>query len=366
MARPGWRAGRPACWRGSRTPRRARSTTRRLVDEPVRRGPPRGDRGAGPTRGRGGRGARPTRYARAAMLFEDVARTSAEVARTSSRSRKVELLGGLLRSAGPAEVPVVVAYLSGALPHGPVGVGWASLRDLPPPASRATLGVREVDAALRRIGSLSGAGSQSARRRELADLFGRVTELERRFLIGLLTGEVRQGALEGVMVEAVARAPMLGADLGAVAAAVLAESERGLARFRLQVLEPVQPMLARTASDLAGAFGRIAPASIEWKLDGARIQVHRRGDRVRVFTRNLADATERVPEIVERVLALPVEAVVLDGEAIALRDDGRPRAFQVTMRRFGSRRGVEELRAEIPLSCFFFDALHLDGEDLID
>ncbi len=311
------------------------------------------------------------------MLFEDVARTSAEVARTSSRSRKVELLGGLLRSAGPAEVPVVVAYLSGALPHGPVGVGWASLRDLPPPASRATLGVREVDAALRRIGSLSGAGSQSARRRELADLFGRVTELERRFLIGLLTGEVRQGALEGVMVEAVARAAevppgavrralMLGADLGAVAAAVLAESERGLARFRLQVLEPVQPMLARTASDLAGAFGRIAPASIEWKLDGARIQVHRRGDRVRVFTRNLADATERVPEIVERVLALPVEAVVLDGEAIALRDDGRPRAFQVTMRRFGSRRGVEELRAEIPLSCFFFDALHLDGEDLID
>src|SRR5581483_9731846 len=197
MARPGWRAGRPACWRGSRTPRRARSTTRRLVDEPVRRGPPRGDRGAGPTRGRGGRGARPTRYARAAMLFEDVARTSAEVARTSSRSRKVELLGGLLRSAGPAEVPVVVA-------------------------------------------SLSGAGSQSARRRELADLFGRVTELERRFLIGLLTGEVRQGALEGVMVEAVARAAevppgavrralMLGADLGAVAAAVLAESERGLA-----------------------------------------------------------------------------------------------------------------------------------------
>ncbi len=311
------------------------------------------------------------------MQLEDVARTSAEVAGTSARSKKVERLAALLRSAGPDEVPVVVAYLSGALPHGPIGVGWASLRDLPAPAPQASLEVREVDAALRRIGSLSGTGSQAARRRELADLFGRATEPERRFLIGLLTGEVRQGALEGVMVEAVARAAqvppaavrralMLGADLGAVAAAALAEGERGLARFRLRPLEPVQPMLAQTAPDLAGALGRVGRASVEWKLDGARIQVHRSGDRVRVFTRNLADATERVPEIAERALALPAEAVVLDGEAIALREDGRPHPFQVTMGRFASRRGVDELRAEVPLACFFFDVLHLDGEDLID
>jgi len=307
------------------------------------------------------------------MLLEGVARTSAEVAETRARSKKIERLAALLRSARSDEIPVVVAYLSGTLPHAPIGVGWASLRDLPAPAPRASLEILEVDAALRRIGSLSGAGSQAARRRELAGLFERATEPEQRFLVELLTGEVRQGALEGVMVEAVARAAevpsksvrralMLGADLGTV----LARGERGLARFRLRPLEPVQPMLAQTASDLEDAFEAIAPASVEWKLDGARIQVHRSGDRVRVFTRNLADATERVPEIVERVRALSVEVIVLDGEAIALREGGRPRPFQVTMGRFGSRRGVEELRAEIPLSGLFFDVLHLDGEDLID
>jgi ATP-dependent DNA ligase I len=312
------------------------------------------------------------------MRFDDVARASAEVARTRARTEKIALLASLLQDARPDEIPVAVAYLSGSLPHGPVGVGWASLRALPSPAPPPpALGVLDVDAALRRLGSTSGPGSQAARTAELADLFGRATEPEQRFLRGLLTGEVRQGALGGVMVEAVARAAdvpavavrralMLGADLGQVATAALTGGEPGLARFRLRPLEPVQPMLAKTAADLGEGLARIHPASVEWKLDGARIQVHRSSGDVRVFTRNLADVTERVPEIVERLSDLEVETFVLDGEAIAFRSDGRPEPFQVTMGRFGSRHAVEQLSASVPLSCFFFDALHLDRVDLID
>jgi DNA ligase 1 len=151
-----------------------------------------------------------------------------------------------------------------------------------------------------------------------------------------------------------------------VARAALAEGPNGLARFRLALLRPVQPMLAQTAEDLDRALSRVAPAAVEWKLDGARIQVHRVGGDVRVFTRNLADVTGRVPELVAAAHRLPVEAVLLDGEAIALLEDGRPRPFQVTMSRFGSRLAVDELRKTVPLSAFFFDCLHLDGEDLID
>ncbi len=312
------------------------------------------------------------------MLLHDVARASAEVAATRARSRKIERLASVLARARPEEVPVAVAYLSGSLPHGSIGVGWASLRGVPPPADPPpSLDLLGVDGSLRRIGSASGPGSQAARKAALAELFGRATEEEHGFLRGLLTGEVRQGALEGVMVEAVARAAgvpaptvrralMLGADLGTVATAALTEGERGLNRFRLRPLEPVQPMLARAAADLDDALGRISPASVEWKLDGARIQVHRSGGRVRAFTRNLADVTDRVPEIVERIAALDAGSIVLDGEAIALRADGRPEPFQVTMGRFGSRRGVEELRASVPLSFLAFDVLHVDGEDLID
>jgi len=312
------------------------------------------------------------------VLLEEIARTSAEVAEASSRLTKIGRLAATLQHLRQEEVPVAVAYLSGVLPQGTIGVGWASLRDIPPPAAPpSTLELLEVDGALARIGAATGPGSQGARRKELAELFGRATELERRFMIGLLQGELRQGALEGVMVEAVARAAqvaasevrralMVAGDLGGVAAAALADGTEGLARFRLTVLHPLQPMLAQTADDLTSALARIRPAAVEWKLDGARIQVHRLGDEVRVFTRGLADMTERVPEIVEVVRRLPVEAVVLDGEAIALQADGRPHVFQQTMSRFGSRLQVEEHRVVVPLSPFFFDCLHLDGDDLID
>jgi DNA ligase-1 len=313
------------------------------------------------------------------VLLSEIADASADVAATSSRLAKISRLAEVLAQASPEEVPTAVSYLSGYLAQGTIGVGWAALREVPEPAHPpATLELLEVDASVSRIAAISGAGSQAARREELAKLFGRATEPEQRFLRGLLLGELRQGALEGVMVEAVARAAelpaadvrravMLAGELGPVAAAALGDGVEGLARFRLSVLSPIQPMLAQTGDDLDDALARVAgPASVEWKLDGARLQVHRLGDEVRAFTRNLADITDRVPEIVDGVLGLELEAVILDGEAIALDGGRRPRRFQQTMSRFGSKVDVGEQRRKVPLSSFFFDVLHLDGEDLID
>jgi DNA ligase-1 len=311
------------------------------------------------------------------VLLDDIARTSAEVAATSSRLAKIARLADCLGRASADEVEVAVSYLSGVLPQGTIGVGWAALRSLPPPAEAPALELLEVDAAASRLAAISGPGSQAARREELDTLFGRATEGEQRFLTGLFLGELRQGALEGVMSAAVAkaagvpadevrRATMLSGELAQVAAAAVREGSPGLTRFRLTPLRPLQPMLAQTADDLEDALVRIRPAAVEWKLDGARLQVHRAGDEVRAFTRNLADITPRVPEIVEAVRALDVDAIVLDGEAIALGPNGRPRPFQETMSRFGSKANVEELRGTTPLSPFFFDVLHLDGDDLID
>jgi len=311
------------------------------------------------------------------MLLDEIARTSAAVGETPARLEKIDRLASCLRKLRPDEVAVGVAYLSGELPQGSIGIGWASLRDPPPPSGSPSLELLEVDAAFQRIAASTGRGSQSARRREIEDLFARTTEPERRFLTDLLLGELRQGALEGVMVEAVARASglpassvrrggMLAGDLGTVAAAALNEGKAGLDLFRLTLLRPVKPMLAQTADDLQEAMSRVRPAAVEWKLDGARIQVHRLGDEVRAFTRNLADITARVPEVISAVRRLTLEAIILDGEAIALREDGRPHRFQVTMSRFGSKLDRERVRRSAPLSPFFFDCLHLDGQDLID
>ena len=312
------------------------------------------------------------------MLLDEIAEASAEVASTSSRLAKVARLADVLAHASPEEAPIAVSYLSGVLPQSTIGVGWAALRELPPPAAPPpTLPLLDVDRTATTLARISGAGSQARRREELASLFGRATEREQAFLRGLFLGELRQGALEGLMSDAVAkatgiqaaevrRAAMVAGDLRVVAAAALAEGREALARFRLQVLQPIQPMLAQTADDIEDALSRISPASVEWKLDGARIQVHRAGDEVRAFTRNLADVTSRLPEVVEAVRALPVETGILDGEAIALTGDGRPRPFQETMSRFGSRANVDEQRGRLPLTSFFFDLLHLNGEDLID
>ena len=312
------------------------------------------------------------------MHLDEIAQTSVDIAATSARLAKVALLADCLARARAEEVPIAVAYLSGELPQGTIGVGWASLRDLPSPADPPpTLEVLEVDRALTRLKAIAGRGSQASRRDELARLFATATEPEQRFLGSLLVGELRQGALEGVMVDAVAkaagipvgqvrRAAMLAGDLPEIAAAALTRGRDGLAEFSLTPLRPVKPMLAQTADNVADALERVGPAAVEWKLDGARIQVHRVGSEVRVFTRNLADITDRVPEIVDAILTHAPGTIVLDGEAIALRADGRPHPFQVTMSRFGTKVAVEDLRSATPLSAFFFDCLHVDGEDLID
>jgi len=310
------------------------------------------------------------------VLLVRIAEVSQAVAATSARLAKVDLLAGALREAGPLEVPIAVAYLSGELPQRQIGVGWAALRDGFRPAVVPTLGLAEVDAAFSAIGAVAGKGSAAARKALVGELFGRATSAEQRFLFGLLSGELRQGALEGVMTDAVARAAsvpvadvrramMLRGSLGAVAAAALAGGSAALAAFGLEVGRPVRPMLAASASSISEALDKIGAgvqAAVEWKLDGIRIQAHLSLGAVRLFTRTLDDITGRLPEVVAVLGKLPVRAAVLDGELIALRADGRPLPFQDT----SSRAASSDAGPTVPLSVFLFDALHLDGVDLID
>lgn len=306
------------------------------------------------------------------MLLADVARTSAAVAATNARNRKVELLASCLSSARPDEVAVVVSYLSGELPQRRTGVGHRSLAGLPGPAAEETLETLDVDLIFSRIAACAGQGSTSERRRLLADLFGRATEGEQRLLAGLVGGELRQGALESLVADAVAkaagapaadvrRAAMLRGALPPVAEALWRDGPAALGAFRLEVGRPVQPMLASPAASVAEAVERLGEAAFEWKLDGVRVQVHRSGSEVGVFTRTLDDVTARVPELVSAALALPLETAVLDGEAIALAPDGRPRPFQVTGSRVATRGPV----SGVPLTPFWFDLLHADGDDLL-
>jgi DNA ligase 1 len=310
------------------------------------------------------------------VLLDDLAQTSAAVAATPARLVKTRLLAQCLRRAQPDEVPIVVAYLSGELRQRRTGLGYAALRDPPPPAAEPSLQVKEVDTEFEQMAAEHGAGSTKARRERLRALMTRSTTAEQRLLAGLISGELRQGALDGVLTEAVAaaaeisaadvrRAVTVAGSLRPVAEAVLSYGDAGLARFRLVVGAPLRPMLAQSATTLAEAFARTGPAAVEWKLDGIRVQVHRDGSAVSIFTRTLDDVTERVPELVEIARALPVRAVVLDGEAIALHDDGRPLPFQQTASRIGRRLDVGSARANVPLTAYLFDCLHLDGEDLV-
>jgi DNA ligase-1 len=374
------------------------------------------------------------------VLLSDLVRTSDAVSATSARRVKISEIAGLLRRASPGEVPAAVAFLSGELRQRQIGVGYAALGGLvrgdlpdgggpgPDPAPRP-LTLAEIDSVFAAIGATTGPGSQAERRRLLGDLFARATPAEQSFLTRLLAGELHQGALEGVMVEAVARAAgvpagevrralLLGGSLPAVAEAALSAARAAgaqaadaqaadaqaadapgdqaspdqstldevqaspaaaaaddasaaaalaaLRAFRLQVGRPLRPMLAASAPTVAAAFDRVSPAAVEWKIDGIRIQVHRRGHEVRVFTRTLDDITARLPEITRAVLASPAEALVLDGEAIALDPAGRARPFQVTASRAGTQAAPGQETPGVPLTPFFFDLLHLDGRDLID
>jgi DNA ligase-1 len=303
----------------------------------------------------------------------EVASASADVGATSSRLAKAARIGAVLQASDAADIPVVVSWLSGELPQRQIGVGWASLRSLPEPADSPSLTVASVHETFATIGASAGPGSQKRRADLLADLFAAATEVEQAFLRRLLGGELRQGALLGVMTDAIARASglplpevrraaMLRGDLPTVAHAAL--TGESLDQFRLEVGRPVGPMLAQTASSVTDALDRIdGPAAFEGKLDGARVQIHRFGDVVSIYTRSLDEVTDRLPEVVAAVRAMPVRSLVADGEAIALKPDGRPHPFQVTASRFGSRTvGPERL----PLSAFLFDVLHLDGADLLD
>ncbi|SIQ07679.1 DNA ligase-1 [Cellulosimicrobium aquatile] len=338
------------------------------------------------------------------MLLAEVAATSDAVAATRSRLAKRAAIADLLRrvaddaEAGSAEVEIAVAYLAGELRQRRTGLGWRSLRDLPAPAEEPGLTLTDVDAAFARMADLSGPGSSTARQAEAAALFGAATAREQSLLAGLVSGELRQGALDSVVVDAVAeaagvpadavrRAVMLAGATGPVARAALTAggpeaAAEALATFRLTVGRPVRPMLAQSAPDVGAALDKLGAApggedasgtavAVDVKLDGIRIQVHRDGDDVRVFTRSLDDITERVPEIVAAVRALPGRALVLDGEALVVGPDGVPRPFQETAARSatqGERSAAEEaeLAASLELSPFFFDVLHADGRDLLD
>jgi DNA ligase-1 len=312
------------------------------------------------------------------MLLAHVVETSRQVAETPKRLEKIRLLATLLKQLTPEETEIAVAFLSGSVRQGRIGVGYAALRDVAgPPADAASIEILEVDRALDALGAAKGPGSERARRELLRALLSRATAAEQHFLTRLLYGELRQGALEGVMLEALAkasgvgaerirRAVMLAGEIAGVARAVLESGAAGLEQYDVQLFRPVQPMLAQTSDDVAAAIGEVGEAALEYKFDGARVQVHRSGDEVRVFSRRLNDVTASVPEIVEAARALPADSLILDGEVLALTPEGRPHPFQITMRRFGRRLEVERMRGELPLTPFWFDLLYWNGQPLLD
>ena len=313
------------------------------------------------------------------MQLYDITTTSRRVRETRARSDKIRYLAACLRQVEPAEIEIAVALLSGDTRQGRIGLGPATLEAALPPysASRPELTLTEVDATLGRIAQTSGAGSAMERARLIGDLFARATKDEQDFLLRAALGELRQGAVEGLMVEAVARASelpigevrralMVSGDLRTVATAALAEGRQGLAGLSVQLFQPLKPMLAQTAKDTGEALQQLGTAAFEYKLDGARIQAHKERGDVRIFTRYLNDVTPAVPEIVEALRGLVLRSVILDGEALACHPDGRPQPFQVTMRRFGRKLEVERLRESIPLYPFFFDCLYIEGGAILD
>ncbi|MGX1759260.1 ATP-dependent DNA ligase [Streptomyces lydicus] len=311
------------------------------------------------------------------MLLAALAQVSADVAATPARSRKIALLAGLFRAAAPQDVPVVIPYLAGRLPQGRIGVGWSVLREPVAAAEHATLTVGDVDTALTGLARVSGTGAQDERRRRVRELLAAATREEQRFLVGLLTGEVRQGALDAIAVEGLAaatevpaadvrRAVMLAGSLPDVARALLAEGPSALAGFRLTVGRPVGPMLAHSARTVAEAVDKLGACAVEEKLDGIRVQVHRHGPDVRIHTRTLDEVTDRLPEVTAAARELPADRFILDGEVIALDGEGRPLPFQRVAGRFGSRVDVRAAQAALPLSPVFFDLLSVDGRDLLE
>jgi DNA ligase 1 len=312
------------------------------------------------------------------MQLARLVHTVIGVRATTKKSAKVRLLAEVLKEARDRDIELTALYLSGSLPQGKIGIGWSLLQKAMTDGAPAgpPLALVDVDQGLHALAAEQGAGSTERRVAELARVFSRATPEERQFLSQLLLGEIRQGALDGLLLDAIAAAAnlsssdvrsafMVAPNLGVLARAALEEGRTGLDRFALALFTPVAPMLANSAEDVEEALARLDEAGLEYKLDGARIQVHKGGPDVRIFTRQLQDVTERLPEIVAWARALPLREAVLDGEALGLRPDGRPQPFQITMRRLGRQRDVAALQQEIPLSPFMFDVLYLDGHSLI-
>ena len=313
------------------------------------------------------------------MLLGELARVSGEVSATRKRTEKVALLAAYLERAAPEERALCTLYLAGQLGQAKLGVGAAQVSNLTatPASAQGGLRVLEVDAVFSDVAGVKGSGAVERRLNLLRDLFQRATGEEQHFLARLMLGELRQGALESLVLEALSRAArvplealrrahMLAGELGTVARAAFDEGEAGLERYDLCLFRPVLPMLAEPARDVSDALSQLSRAAFEVKLDGARVQVHRSGSDVQVFSRSGQDVTAAVPEIRSLVAALPARELVLDGEVLALREDGRPRPFQETMRRFGRKLDVEAMRTTLPLSPFFFDSLYVDGQSLLD
>jgi DNA ligase-1 len=304
-------------------------------------------------------------------LLADVVTASQEVTDTSSRSRKISILSELIRRLDVDEVPLAVGFLAGVPRQGRVGIGYATIYGIEPaPAAQASVSIHDLDRAISAVKATTGSGSSTTRRRILGALLERATPQEADFVRRLFTGELRQGALAGLMVDAIAkaagvsgelarRALMLSGDLTRTAEIAVTEGEEGLREVGFEIFRPILPMLASTAESTRDAVSSFERASVEWKLDGIRIQIHRRGDEVRIYTRNLNDITHALPGIAEAVRRLPLTQAVLDGEALWMGDDG-PAAFQDTVSRIDSEAPPEGI------VTFLFDLLHVDGEDLLD
>ncbi|MGH8771909.1 MAG: ATP-dependent DNA ligase, partial [Burkholderiales bacterium] len=312
------------------------------------------------------------------MLLSHIAAASRRVSETRSRLEKIDALESALKALLPDEIEIGTAYLSGELRQGKIGITANALGEAlrVPGAHSRSLTLVETDQRFDAIASTRGAGSAAKRNELLRELFALAGRDEQEFLVRLIVGELRQGALEAIVLDAIAKAAklptaeirkaaMLAGSVPLVAKTALSEGAAGLARFSLTLFSPVLPMLAQPAKDVSDALRQIKSAAFEWKLDGARVQVHKSGAEVRVYTRNLNDVTVRVPEIVEQIAALSVRELILDGEAIALQPGGAPHPFQITMQRFGRKLKVAEMRVTLPLNVFFFDILYLDGAPLV-
>jgi DNA ligase 1 len=311
------------------------------------------------------------------MKLANLVETSRRIANTTKRLEKAELLTTFLRQLHPDEIEIAVAYLSGATPQGRIGVGYAGLRDLPAAAENASVELLEVDRTYDELAAVQGSGSERKRRDVLNTLLSRATSEEQQFLVRLLLGELRQGALEGIMLDALARASgisgeqirraaMMAGGAAEIARTVLTKGEAGLLQFAVRLFRPVQPMLAQTAEDVNEALAELGEAALEYKFDGARVQAHKSGDEVVIFSRGSNDVSAAVPEVVEAVRAIPGHDLILDGEVLSFDAEGRPQPFQVSMRRFGRKLDVARMLKELPMTPFWFDLIYLEGGSVID